>query len=246
MFFKSKNGDRKYKSSDFADYFSTLVTTGVFAEQLNSLQVETSNNNMSSIVKPGKAFIKGYYLENDEDLTLIHDIESTAGIDRIDLIICKMSIEDRGISIEVKKGSPGESPVAPEVIQNEEIYELVLAEIYITGGNTGISNDKVSDKRCFAKTRYMETFDDENNLIKYKKQVVTQDSKGIATAVHYIRDNNTKAITQEASNEDSKGNYQTIVEKFYMPDGVTVYKTYTYTITYSDKGLILTQSRVVS
>lgn len=29
-FFTSLNGDRKYKSSDFAEYFSTFIGNGVF------------------------------------------------------------------------------------------------------------------------------------------------------------------------------------------------------------------------
>ncbi|WP_267898257.1 hypothetical protein [Carnobacterium maltaromaticum] len=37
LFFPSKNGDRKYKASDFTGYFSHLFSNGVFSNNSENL-----------------------------------------------------------------------------------------------------------------------------------------------------------------------------------------------------------------
>ncbi|MBU3153892.1 hypothetical protein [Clostridium estertheticum] len=49
-FFNSVAGDRKYKASNFADYFNSLLTNGVFPNPSTNLQV-INNNNMTITVK---------------------------------------------------------------------------------------------------------------------------------------------------------------------------------------------------
>jgi len=65
--------DRQYPAKDYADYFDTLVTTGVFADQLDALAVTGHGTQMKTILATGKAFIKGHYYENDSPLELVHD-----------------------------------------------------------------------------------------------------------------------------------------------------------------------------
>lgn len=79
----------------------------------------------------------------------------------------------------------------------------------------------------------------ENALYQYKKDVTVVDANGNPTEVEYKRkSDNTLAIKRNASNPDTNGYYQTVVEQFYESDGTTVYKTATYTFTYLDNGII--------
>ena len=50
LFFPSKNGDRKYKASDFTGYFSHLFSNGVFSNNSENLQVLASKTNGLAVV----------------------------------------------------------------------------------------------------------------------------------------------------------------------------------------------------
>ena len=65
-FFTSLNGDRKYKSSDFAEYFSTFIGNGVFPNPSNNLLV-TSNGDMTINLSAGFAWINGYMYHNTDN-----------------------------------------------------------------------------------------------------------------------------------------------------------------------------------
>lgn len=72
------------------------------------------------------------------------------------------------------------------------------------------------------------------------------DSKGDLTYQELLRADGTLAIKREASNPDSQGNYQTIVETFYRKDGVTINYVDTYTYSYSTTGAILSRSKTTT
>ena len=74
----------------------------------------------------------------------------------------------------------------------------------------------------------------------------TYDTKGNITYQELERADGTLAITRTASNPDTNGYYQTIVETFYKADGSTVNYTDTYTLSYTSTGSILTQSKTTT
>lgn len=89
-------------------------------------------------------------------------------------------------------------------------------------------------------------FDDENNLLKYNRDVTVVDTANNPTEVQYKRpSNSTLFLKRTMSNANANGLYQTITEQFYLEDGATVYKTIVYTISYFSNGIIDTMSRVV-
>jgi hypothetical protein len=47
----------------------------------------------------------------------------------------------------VLKGTSGSTPVRPELTRNDSIYELGLADLYITKNTTSISADRITDTR---------------------------------------------------------------------------------------------------
>lgn len=109
------------------------------------------------------------------------------------------------------------------------------------GENAGSVRNKINELG-----QEMQTFDDENNLLKYDREVTVTDTDGNPTEVQYTRPiDDSLFLKRNYSNADASGFYQTIVEQFYETNGSTVYKTITYTLTYLENGLVETMARVV-
>ena len=149
-FFTSKNGDRKYKSGDFAEYFKTIIGNGVFSNPSTNLQVVAIDNNMNIRIKPGKAWINGYLYQNTEDLILRLD-NSDLSLSRIDNVVVRLDHIDRSIKCYIKKGVPDSNPSVPEVQRDENIYELVLAQVAIANNSIIINQSHVTDTRLNSK-----------------------------------------------------------------------------------------------
>lgn len=144
-FFNSVNGDRKYKAEDFAEYFNSFITNGVFPNPSTNLQV-ISNNDMTVTVKAGKAWINGYVYINTDDLILSLDVADGV-LKRIDRIVIQYSTANREIKAVVKKGVFASSPVAPILQRDADAYELGIADIYISNGVVSISQANITDLR---------------------------------------------------------------------------------------------------
>jgi hypothetical protein len=144
-FFNSENGDRRYKASDYAEFFNSFITNGVFPNLSTSLQV-ISNNDMTVTVKAGKAWINGYIYYNDADLILPVDVADGV-LNRIDRIVLRMDTTGRAITAQVKKGAFSSSAVAPVLERDADGYELGIADIAINAGATAISQSSITDLR---------------------------------------------------------------------------------------------------
>lgn len=144
-FFNSVAGDRKYQAADFASYFNSLITNGVFPNPGTNLQV-ISNNNMTVTVKAGKAWINGYVYINDSDLILPIDVADGV-LNRIDRIVVRFDTVGRLISTVVKKGTFASSPVAPVLQRDADKYELGIGDILISAGVITIVQGNITDLR---------------------------------------------------------------------------------------------------
>lgn len=102
-FFNSVNGDRRYNAAFFAEYFASFIANGVFPNPSTNLQV-IEGTNMTTIVKPGKGWINGYYIHNDSDQVLEHDIADGI-LKRIDRVVMRLNYKSRQIEIAIKKGT---------------------------------------------------------------------------------------------------------------------------------------------
>lgn len=142
-FFNSKNGDRVYNATHWADYFVPLFKTGVFN---GDLQV-TANGGMSVKVNKGYAWIDGYVYHLTEALTL--DMETASGnMDRIDNVVIRLDLTNRWIKCYIVTGNyyQGQAtPPAPEV--DTTIHELVIARIIVEAGTTAVTQDLIVDTR---------------------------------------------------------------------------------------------------
>lgn len=147
-FFNSVNGDRKYKASDFAEFFNSLLTNGVFPTPSTNLQV-LSNGDMTITIKAGKAWINGYVYINDCDLILPISVADGV-LNRIDTIVLRMDTVERNITARVKKGAFASSPVAPSLQRDADAYELSIGYISIGAGTIHIVQANITDLRLDA------------------------------------------------------------------------------------------------
>ena len=137
--------DRNYFAEDMAEFFNSLVTNGVFPGLSTNLQV-ISNNDMTVILKAGKAWINGYVYILDADMILT--IDTADGVlNRIDRIVIQFNTVGRAINAVVVKGTLASTPYADDLYRDADLYELGVADIYITNGATIISQVNITDMR---------------------------------------------------------------------------------------------------
>lgn len=138
--------DREYTSDDFASYFGKLIGNGIYAQVGNCLEVISETNDMNLTIRRGACFINGRAREWIEDQTLRLS-NSHGSYDRIDYIVARLSMIERKITLEVVEGVASANPIAPNLTQTEDIYELLLAEVSVKTGVTAISQTNITDKR---------------------------------------------------------------------------------------------------
>lgn len=139
--------DRVYLSSHFALYFASFVGNGVFAGKSDELQIlAQSQPAMQVTLKPGQAWINGYWYQNTSDYVL--NVPTSHGImNRIDSVVIRWDILQREITALYKQGIPSDTPTAPELIRNSDYYELQLATISIKAGAINIKQADITDTR---------------------------------------------------------------------------------------------------
>ena len=92
--FTSVNGDRKYTSTFFAEYFASFIGNGIFPNPSTNTQV-LSSSGMDVSVQEGKAWIDGYilYVDNPQSLTLDTGDNLLPRIDKIVIRLDKINRE---------------------------------------------------------------------------------------------------------------------------------------------------------
>ena len=243
-FFTSLNGDRKYKASDFAEYFKTFIGNGVFPNPSSNLQV-ISNGDMTLTISPGFAWINGYMYHNTDNLILTVD-HSDSALKRIDRVVIRCDFVNREIKTYVKKGVFSQTPVAPALTRDADAYELCIAEIQIDNGVIAIQQSKITDTRlnnevCGIVTQTVETIDTTtlfNQIEEYKIEFELQNMNWFNGTTVKLNDDFTiwfdtvRGILNEdvAGNltsrlltlEDKVNNLDLVASKVTMSDGSTV------------------------
>ncbi len=148
-FFDSTADDpREFAASRFADYFSKVLTNGIFNGGTN-LQVGCSGTDINSRISPGYAWIKGYMYKVDADpLALTHALPH-ATLNRIDRVVLRLdlNIDKRYIKAFILQGTPAASPAPPALTRNGNIYEISLAKVLIVAGKSFIEGPQITDER---------------------------------------------------------------------------------------------------
>lgn len=140
-----KGIENAWDDEDFARFIAHLVGTGIYPNPSTNLQV-MQNVNMTVVVKPGAAWIKGRLLFSDGDIELKLD-NADGVLKRIDRVVIRVNYAERKIDIVVKKGSFASSPVAPVLQRDADYYELALADVLINNGAVEITQVHITDTR---------------------------------------------------------------------------------------------------
>lgn len=146
-FFNSSDGDRKYDATYWADYFSSFIENGVFLTTGADLSLNISPyGDRAVILRPGKAFVNGYFYHNDDDLS----IDIPAGDptrNRIDSVIIQWNLSERQIKAVLRSSTPAENPTPVTPTRTAEVWELVVAEIFVGKGDAQVTITNIKDKR---------------------------------------------------------------------------------------------------
>lgn len=141
--------DRVYCSDDVNNIFKGMLSDGVFRMYENALNVAVADG-LSINIETGKALVKGHWYINTTVLNL-PITTAHATLPRISSIVLRYSRLDRVVKIATVDGIPSVAPLAPDLTQNNDIYELRLYDVYIEAGATGLSNTNITDSRTYAK-----------------------------------------------------------------------------------------------
>ena len=130
--------DLKYFYNQFSEYFSKFFGNGVYYNPDNCLKV-IANGGLGLLVKAGWGFIKGFWYELDEDMTLTVPANSTP-YERVDSVMLRWSLGSRTISLAYLTDTV-------DVTRTETIFDLKLAEVIVPSGAVEILGSAVTDTR---------------------------------------------------------------------------------------------------
>lgn len=144
-FFNSSGGDRIYDAVDFAAYFGSLVTNGIFYKAATNLQVSPGSG-LGISIAAGSAWINGYRYENTDALNL--PLTTANGSNpRIDRVVVRLSMISRSIQLAVVDGTPAATPAAPALTRTSDVYELGIADVLIPAAATSVAANNITDTR---------------------------------------------------------------------------------------------------
>jgi hypothetical protein len=138
--------DRPYTEHDFAKYFSQFISNGVYPNPSNGLAVESLNNNMVVTVRRGSGYINGHGYVLQEDMP-VNISPSNPAYNRKDNIVLQLNHIERWIKVIYKEGVANANPQPPELLRNDDIYELKLAEILVKSGTQVIKQADITSTK---------------------------------------------------------------------------------------------------
>lgn len=141
--------DRVYYADDFANYFKPLIRNGIFAGQGDGLMILAIDNNMFISVSDGYSYIegRGYQNDNKDGIKKMRIANSDIAQDRIDIVVNRLNKITRLITTIVIQGELSDTPTPPEIVRNDDYYDLKLAEIYVRSGVDKIQQADITDFR---------------------------------------------------------------------------------------------------
>ena len=131
-----------------------FYTNGVHADNNGQSNFKVNaGTGMTVVVDPGSCCIEGAYGIEDERRTLA--IQAADSMDRIDRVVIRLDDAERKIDLYVLKGTPASVPAAPALTrpvsgESGDIYELGIADVFISKNTTTIAQDRITDTRLNA------------------------------------------------------------------------------------------------
>lgn len=137
--------DRVYLAEQFAAYFASFIGNGVFGSSMQQLEV-VANNDMTTNVLSGQAWINGWWYRNTDVYTLSHSVADGI-LSRIDVVVLRWDHSARDMYLAVIEGTPSANPVKPAIVRNADYYDLQLCEVSIPAGSIRITQAQITDTR---------------------------------------------------------------------------------------------------
>lgn len=201
-FLDAINGDRKYNSKDFSDYFDGIISDGVYASVGKAFNVSADGTGLFVNVDTGRAKILNRYVLNTSILQLDISAPDTSNY-RYDAIIVRISLDDRTGSIEVLTGTPSTDPQKPTPSNTETKKAYVLAYVKVPPQATAIAPENVENNRGAENCPWVAGIVDTSNIIEQHEQSLTQTRLQIDELVHNTQNelSQMKTDTQTDLNE---------------------------------------------
>jgi len=135
--------DRKYNANDYSDNLAVVISNGVLRTVNDDLKVTA--NGMVLTVAAGRAWINGHYYLNDAPYSFAAVTAPTGGT-RYDRVFLRLNtdVSARSIELVYRAGTASNTPVKPAPVREGNIYEIVLADVFV---GTNATNLTVTDTR---------------------------------------------------------------------------------------------------
>jgi len=136
--------DRKYNANDYCENLAVIIGNGVLRSANDDLRVTA--NGMIVTMAAGRAWINGRWYRNTAPLSFA-TATPPAGGSRYDRIMLRYDNEVSGRKIRAHyvQGVASDNPTKPEPVRSGNIYEIVLADIFVGTNATSLT---VTDTRA--------------------------------------------------------------------------------------------------
>lgn len=132
--------DRVYDATDFAKFFHTFASDGVFIEPTDNLKV-VPKAGMTVTLKKGNAYIDGYWYELTEDMDFTISANTTTNV-KYTTICIRLDKSQRKIYALKNENLSQDLPT-----NNSSIHDLVVATIVLQNDTTTITSSEIADRR---------------------------------------------------------------------------------------------------
>ena len=143
LFWDSISGDRVYNAASFEEWLKKFFTTGVFNGELEV----TANGSMVVEVGIGYCNVDGKvrFFDQVQQFTIS---PANGTYPRIDTVVIERNDTNREITMKVVTGSySGLNPQPTAPVRTGGVYQIVLAEVYVSAGATALTQANITDKR---------------------------------------------------------------------------------------------------
>lgn len=143
--------DQALYQAEWSKTIGKNLLDGVLCGVYNDLFCYGDASGMQVKVSTGAMHIKGHYYFSDAAQTLpISTAPSVAGQSRYDLIVGEVDWSNKNMSVKIVQGVASAAPVMPALTQSATVWQVPLARITISNGDTNVASSSVLDLRGWA------------------------------------------------------------------------------------------------
>ena len=137
--------DRPGNAKSLAAYLAAFFTDGILPHPADALKVRITSG-MNVNVSAGACVIDGHLFRRNASVDLEVDAAHSS-MNRIDRVVVRLDHNRRLMELGVLTGDPATNPAAPTLTRNANVYEMCLAEIMVTQGESSLSAANITDTR---------------------------------------------------------------------------------------------------